>query len=199
MSDTTRPQEATQPGSPQAAEELLPLVYGELRQLARQKMAREAPGQTLQATALVHEAWLRVAGTANPRFGDRAHFFAAAAEAMRRILIDRARRRKALRHGGGQRPLDLEGIEIEAPATDDELLAVHDALERLAAVDPLKAEVVKLRFFIGLTNEKTAQVLGLSEPTVKRSWAHARAWLYREIHGTGRGGSVWTGPDGEGD
>lgn len=183
MSDATRPQETTQPGSPQAAEELLPLVYGELRQLARRKMAREAPGQTLQATALVHEAWLRVAGTANPRFGDRAHFFAAAAEAMRRILIDRARRRKALRHGGGQRPVDLEGIEIEAPATDDELLAVHDALERLVAIDPLKAEVVKLRFFVGLTNEKTAQVLGLSEPTVKRSWAHARAWLYREIHG----------------
>jgi len=159
---------------------LLPLLYEELRKLAASKMAREAPGQTLQPTALVHEAWLRLVGGASSRFNDRAHFFGAAAEAMRRILIDRARRKAAQRHGGGQQRVDIDEIEIAAPAQDDELLAVNDALEKFAALDAPKAELVKLRFFAGLTEEEAAGVLGVSEPTVKRWWAYARAWLYEE-------------------
>jgi RNA polymerase sigma factor (TIGR02999 family) len=166
---------------PQRPEDWLPLVYEELRKLAAQKMAREAPGQTLQATALVHEAWLRLGGEHQPAWENRAHFFAAAAEAMRRILIDRARRRNADRHGGQARHVSLEDLELAAEADDDQLLAVHDALDRLAAHDAPKAELVKLRFFAGLTLPEAARVLGYSEPTAKRHWAYARAWLFREI------------------
>jgi RNA polymerase sigma factor (TIGR02999 family) len=168
-------------GDPRAASQLLPLVYDELRKLAAQKMARENPGQTLQATALVHEAWLRLGGDEQPEWENRAHFFAAAAEAMRRILIDNARRRRAVRHGGNIERVPLDGLELAADVDDNQLLAVHEALDRLAAHDAVKAELVKLRFFVGLTIEQAARVLNLSEPTAKRHWAYARAWLYREI------------------
>jgi RNA polymerase sigma factor (TIGR02999 family) len=170
-------------GDSSAADKILPLVYDELRKLAAQKMARENPGQTLQATALVHEAWLRLGGDQQATWQNRAHFFAAAAEAMRRILIDNARRKKAERHGGGAErvALDLDSLELAAGMDDDQLLAVHESLDRLAAHDAVKAELVKLRFFVGLTNEEAAPVLGLSEPTAKRYWAYARAWLYREM------------------
>lgn len=168
-------------GDPRGAEELLPLVYEELRKLAAQKMAHENPGQTLQATALVHEAWLRLGGDQQPEWRNRDHFFAAAAEAMRRILIDQARRKKALRHGGGLERVDLERLDLAARMEDDQVLALNEALDRLAAQDAPKAELVKLRFFAGLTLEEAARVLGVSEPTAKRHWAYARAWLYREI------------------
>ncbi len=166
---------------PQSQEDWVPLVYAELRKLAAQKMAREAPGQTLQATALVHEAWLRLGGEHQPSWENRAHFFAAAAEAMRRILIDRARRRNADRRGGQAPHVRLEDLELAEEADDDQLLAVHEALERLAAHDASKAELVKLRFFAGLTLPEAARVLGYSEATAKRHWAYARAWLFREI------------------
>jgi RNA polymerase sigma factor (TIGR02999 family) len=164
-----------------AADELLPLVYNELRRLAAQKMAREAPGQTLQATALVHEAWLRLGGDRQPVWQNRAHFFAAAAEAMRRILIDNARRKKAQRHGSNIERVPVNGLELAAGMEDEQLIALHEALDRLAARDAVKAELVKLRFFVGLTIGEAAKILGLSEPTAKRYWAYARAWLYREI------------------
>ena len=164
------------------ADELLPLVYGELRKLAASKMAHEAPHQTLQPTALVHEAWLRLVGEANPKFEGRGHFFAAAAEAMRRILIEKARRKRAVRHGGGQQRVELEGVlEVAAPGAEDEFLAVNDAIDRLAAQNKVEAELVKLRYFIGLTLEEAAEVLGVSARTADNYWAHARAWLYREI------------------
>ena len=169
-------------GDPHAANELLPLVYEELRKLAAQKMERESPGQTLQATALVHEAWLRLGGDDQPEWQNRAHFFAAAAEAMRRILIDNARRKLYLRHGGGAERVNLEGLDLAASMDDEQLLALHEALDRLNAHDAGKAQIVKLRFFAGLTNEQAAQVLGVSEPTVKRHWAYARAWLFREMN-----------------
>jgi RNA polymerase sigma factor (TIGR02999 family) len=169
-------------GDPHAANELLPLVYEELRKLAAQKMAHEPAGQTLQATALVHEAWLRLGGDDQPKWQNRAHFFAAAAEAMRRILIDNARRKKFLRHGGGAERVPLDGLELAAGMEDEQLLALHEALNRLAEHDAQKAELVKLRFFTGLTNEQAAEVLGVSEPTVKRHWAYARAWLFREMN-----------------
>ena len=181
MSDVTRLLEAIQHGDPKAAEELLPLVYEELRKLAAHKMSHEAAGHTLQPTALVHEAWLRLSGGEGARFENRAHFFGAAAEAMRRILIDRARRKKAQRHGGGQEHVDVHELEIAAPQPDDEMLAVNDALEKFAREEPLKAELVKLRYFAGLTIEETAQVLGLSPATAKRHWVFARAWLYAEV------------------
>src|SRR5580765_4200848 len=144
-------------------------------------MAREAPGQTLQATALVHEAWLRLGGDDQPHWQNRAHFFHAAAEAMRRILIDNARRKSALRHGGALEQVKLEGLDLAAAMDDGQVLALHEALDRLALHDSEKAELVKLRFFTGLTLEQAAKVLGLSTPTAKRHWAYARAWLYREI------------------
>jgi len=167
---------------PENQDELIPLVYDELRQLAAQKMAHESPGQTLQATALVHEAWLRLGGDRQPAWENRSHFFAAAAEAMRRILIDRARSRLAVRHGAGARRVNLESVEQAMEADDDSMVAVHEALEQLARHDAAKAELVKLRFFAGLTMEQAARVLGLSEATAKRHWAYARAWLYREIN-----------------
>lgn len=168
-------------GDPQAANDLWALVYGELRMLATAKMNREAAGATLQPTALVHEAWLRLGGDHQPEWHNRSHFFAAAAEAMRRILIDRARHRHAQRHGGGMERVNVDDFELAAPRSDDELLAVNENLERLAAHDARKAELVKLRYFAGLTLEESAAVLGIAVPTAKRDWAYARAWLYQEI------------------
>jgi RNA polymerase sigma factor (TIGR02999 family) len=182
MSDVTRILSAIEQGDPQAADQLLPLVYAELRKLAAARMASESPNQTLQATALVHEAWLRLVGDeAEKQFANRAHFFAAAAEAMRRILIDNARRKRALRHGGGQQRVDIDDHDIAAKANDDQLLAMNEALDKFAAQDKQKAELVKLRFFVGMTIEEAADVLGISTATAKRSWTFARAWLYREI------------------
>jgi RNA polymerase sigma factor (TIGR02999 family) len=173
--------EALARGEPAAADELLTQVYQELRKLAAHKMAGQSPGHTLQPTALVHEAWLRLAGNAPPQFAGRAHFFAAAAEAMRHILIDSARRKQALRHGGGQVRLDIQEVEIASLADDGEILAVHDLLDKLAAQDPQRAELVKLRYFVGMTFEEAAEVLGISVATAKRHWAYSRAWLYEEI------------------
>jgi RNA polymerase sigma factor (TIGR02999 family) len=172
---------AIKDGDAHAAEQLLPLVYQELRQLAKSRMAREAAGQTLQPTALVHEAWLRLVDNESQTFQNRAHFFGAAAEAMRRILIERARRRRAVRHGGGQQRVDFEDIELPFPGDDQQLLALNDALEQLTAVHPMEAEVVKLRYFVGLTHDEVADALGLSVRTVKSYWAHARAWLFQAI------------------
>jgi len=181
VSDVTRILEAAQNGDPTAAEQLLPLVYEELRRLAAHKMANEAAGQTLQPTALVHEAWLRLVGNQEQQWNGRAHFFGAAAEAMRRILIENARRKGAQRHGGGQVKLDIQEIEIATAPKDDELLALSDALEKFAVRDKQKAELVKLRYFVGLTTEEAAQVLGISVPTADRWWNFSRAWLYEEI------------------
>jgi RNA polymerase sigma factor (TIGR02999 family) len=181
MSDATHLLNAIENGDLQAADQLLPLVYEELRRLAASKMANEAAGHTLQPTALVHEAWLRLVGDDHPKFANRAHFFAAAAEAMRRILIDRARQKRALRHGGGQKRVDFEYVELPLVVNDDQLLAVHEALDKLAAVHPAEAEVVKLRYFVGMTNEEAAEALSISVRTAKNYWAHARAWLFHEI------------------
>jgi RNA polymerase sigma factor (TIGR02999 family) len=160
------------------AEELLPLVYQELRRLAAHKMAHEAPGQTLQPTALVHEAWLRLGADGQPPWRNRAHFFAAAAEAMRQILVERARRHNALKRAGGASRVSLDEVEIPIEAADDErLLAVDEALEQFAARDPRKAELVKLRYFIGMSFEEAASVLGIAVPTAKKWWAYSRAWL----------------------
>jgi len=183
VSDVTRILDRVQQGEAKAAEELLPLVYEELRRLAAHKMAGEAPGHTLQPTALVHEAWLRLGADAQPARQNRAHFFAAAAEAMRRILIDVARRKSQVRHGGGQRRVDLEGADIALPDDRERLLQVHEVLDELAAADPLKADVVKLRFFVGLTNAEIADLLNLSERTVERAWRFAKAWLFAAIQG----------------
>jgi RNA polymerase sigma factor (TIGR02999 family) len=181
MSDVTRILGAIEKGDPVAADELLPLVYHELRKLAAHKMASEAPGQTLQPTALVHEAYLRLVGDEDKKWAGRAHFFAAAAEAMRRILIDNARRKRARRHGGGQQRVDAQEVEIASDTDDGQLLAINEALDRLSAKDKVKAELVKLRYFVGMTIEEAAQILGISEPTAKRYWTYARAWLYAEI------------------
>ena len=181
MSDVTRILESIEHGDPKAADELLPLVYGELRKLAASKMANEAPNQTLQPTALVHEAWLRLVGNTEPKFENRAHFFAAAAEAMRRILIDKARRKKAIRHGGDQQRVDIQEVDLTSSPDDDQLLAVNDALDKLATEDKVEAELVKLRYFIGMTNEEAAEVLGISPRTAKHYWTHARVWLFLEI------------------
>lgn len=176
---------AIEKGDPVAADELLPLVYYELRKLAAHKMANEAPGQTLQPTALVHEAYLRLVGNEDKKWAGRAHFFAAAAEAMRRILIDNARRKRAQRHGGGQQRIDVQDVEISADSDDEQLLSIHEALDKLAVKDKVKAELVKLRYFVGMTIEEAAQILGISEPTAKRYWTYARAWLYEEINSSG--------------
>ncbi len=185
MSEVTHILNAIEQGDPKAAGQLLPLVYTELRKLAASRMAHEAPGQTLQPTALVHEAWLRVAGGNDHTWDSRAHFFAAAAEAMRRILIENARRKKALRHGAGQARLDVQELEIAAPAPDDQMLAVDEALNKLTTLDKEKAELVKLRYFAGMTTEEAAAALGISEATAKRWWVYARAWLYTEIRPQG--------------
>jgi len=181
MSEATLLLNAIESGDAKAADQVLPLVYEELRRLAASKMANEVAGHTLQPTALVHEAWLRLVGDHTPSFQNRAHFFAAAAEAMRRILIDHARQKRAVRHGGGQQRVELEYVELPFPGDDDQLLAVNDALEQLATAHPLEAEVVKLRYFVGLTHDETAEALGISLRTAKYYWAHARAWLFNEI------------------
>ena len=179
MSDVTRLLAAIRQGDTRAGEELIPLVYAELRQLARAKMDREQPGHTLQATALVHEAWLRLG---DARFENRAHFFGSAAEAMRRILIERARRKLSAKHGAGAKHVDVADVEIAAPsAKDDELLAVHESLDALAVHDARTAELVKLRYFVGVSIEEAAEVLGISPRTAKRDWTYARAWLYQAI------------------
>jgi RNA polymerase sigma factor (TIGR02999 family) len=182
LSDVTRILESIEQGDPKAADRLLPLVYEELRKLAAAKMANEAPNQTLQPTALVHEAWLRLTGDTNPSFSGRAHFFGAAAEAMRRILIEKARRKRAVRHGGDQQRVELEDIEVAGSGDEDELLAVNDAIDKLSAIHAVEAEVVKLRCFVGMTNAEAAQALGLTERTAKYYWTHARAWLIREMN-----------------
>jgi RNA polymerase sigma factor (TIGR02999 family) len=183
MSEVTQILCAIEAGDPRAASELLPLVYDELRKLAAARMADEKPGQTLQPTALVHEAYLRLVGDVQPRdWNGRGHFFAAAAEAMRRILVENARRKHALKRGGDRQRLDL--AEPAAPRFSDDLLALDQALEQLAAKDPRKAEVVKLRYFAGLTMEQTAESLGISLATANRWWNYARAWLHQEISGS---------------
>ena len=176
--------EAIQQGDPKAAEDLLPLVYDELRKLAAHKMASQPPGQTLQPTALVHEAWLRLVGRQTPHFESRAHFFAAAAEAMRRILVESARRKQRLKHGGQFERVDLDAVELPLPLPDDELLALDEALDRLATVDSRAAEVVKLCFFVGLTQEQAAREMGVSLSTAERLGGFARAWLFREMEKT---------------
>jgi RNA polymerase sigma factor (TIGR02999 family) len=176
--------ERARQGDPKAVEELFPLVYRELRELAAAKMAREKPGQTLQPTALVHEAWLRLTGDESPQFESRAHFFGAAAEAMRRILIERARRRLAAKRGAGAEQIDVDKIEIASPVSgDDTLLALNDALEKFSALDQRKADLIKLRYFIGMNYEETADALGIAVPTAKQWWAYARAWLAVEMRG----------------
>jgi RNA polymerase sigma factor (TIGR02999 family) len=184
MSDVTRIFKAAGQGDALTAGQLLPLVYEELRRLAASRMAREAAGNTLQPTALVHEAWLRLAGDEDPVFENRAHFFGAAAEAMRRILVDSARRKMRLKHGNGMQRVNVDAVDVALPVPDDELLALDEALDALAAVDERAAEVVKLCFFVGLTQEQAAQELGISVSTAERRWSFARAWLYREMERT---------------
>ena len=182
MSELTRILSAIEQGEPHAAEKLLPLVYEELRQLAAAKLAQEKPGQTLQATALVHEAYLRLVDVDKVRHWDsRGHFFAAAAEAMRRILIDQARRKRRPKHGGGRRRVSLDEALCLQEAPDDDLLALDEALQKLASEEPAKAELVKLHYFAGLTLEEAGRALGISHRTAKRHWAYARAWLYAAI------------------
>jgi RNA polymerase sigma factor (TIGR02999 family) len=186
MSELTQILEATDGGEAGASDRLLNLVYGELRRLAAYKMAHDPAGQTLQPTALVHEAWLRLGGDQQPTWQNRTHFFSAASEAMRRILIERARRKAARRHGAGGEHVDIDDLEIALPVqNDDRLLALDEALARLAVADPAKAELVKLRYFIGLTNLEAAQTLGISEGTVKRWWVYAKAWLYSAMDKAG--------------
>jgi RNA polymerase sigma factor (TIGR02999 family) len=181
MSEATILLNAVEQGDPQAADKLLELVYEELRRLAASKMARETPGQTLQPTELVHEAWLRLVGTKNPKFENRNHFFSAAAEAMRRVLIDRARRKLTQRHGGGVERVDLDGQDLASPEVDEQLLAVHEVLDKFAKDHPVQAEVVKLRYFVGMTNEETSQVLGISVSSVNNYWMFSRTWILHEI------------------
>lgn len=181
MSDVTRILGRVQEGDPGAADELLPLVYDELRKLAAHRMAQQTPGQTLQATALVHEAWLRLIGDDPVQWNSRGHFFSAAAEAMRRILVERARKKAARKHGAGLQRVDLDQVDIALDTDDDLLLLLNDALEEFREKDPTAAELIKLRFFAGLPNHQAAELLGLSERTAKRSWAYARAWLYQRV------------------
>jgi len=181
MSELTRILGSMEVSATGSAPELSTLVYGELRKLAAYKMAQEAPGQTLQPTALVHEAWMRLVGGSERTFQNRAHFFNAAGEAMRRILIERARRRQCIRHGGGQERVDVADVDVAAPESDERLLAVHDALDQLTVEDPIKARVVNLRFFVGFDDREVAEALGLSERTVERYWAYSKAWLFRRL------------------
>jgi RNA polymerase sigma factor (TIGR02999 family) len=183
VGDVTSILKRIEQGDSSAAEAMLPLVYNELRRIAAAKMAREQPGQTLQPTALVHEAWLRLGGDTQPAWQNRTHFFAAAAEAMRRILVEKARRRQRVRHGGNLERLDLDDVEIAAPESDPRVIQISDALDLLTAEDPVKAEVVKLRFFVGLSDREVAEALGLSERTVERHWAYAKVWLLRAVRG----------------
>lgn len=188
MNDVTRLLTALRSGDAGASETLLRLVYAELHQLASARMSHEPAGHTLQPTALVHEAWLRLGGAETADWKNRAHFFGAAAEAMRRILIERARRKLAPRHGGGLERVDIDEVEIACGAKDDdELLALHAALDKFVAHSPRKAELVKLRYFIGLTLDEAAEILDISLATAKRDWSYARAWLFREIRSAGSG------------
>ncbi len=182
MSDVTRLLEAAERGEAAAQEQLLKVIYAELHRMAEQKLAREQPGQTLQPTALVHDAWLQLVGGERPgRFANRAHFFGAAAQAMRRILIDRARRKRAEKRGGGVEHIDLDSVEVAAAASDTTLLRIDEAIEKLALEDPPSAELVRLRFFVGMKIQEAAEALGISERTAKRYWQFARAWLYDEL------------------
>jgi RNA polymerase sigma factor (TIGR02999 family) len=184
MSEVNRILSAIEQGDPQAAEQLLPLVYDELRKLAAQKLAQEKPGQTLQATALVHEAYLRLVDVDTPQQWDgRKHFLGAAAEAMRRILVDNARRKQSIKRGGGLARQDLDALELAHPPIDDDLLALDEALEMLAQTEPQAAELVRLRYFGGLTAREAADILGISERTADRLWAYGRSWLLKEIRG----------------
>ncbi|WP_165251529.1 sigma-70 family RNA polymerase sigma factor [Paludisphaera soli] len=183
MNDVTRILSAIEPNDPQAADRLLPLVYGELRRLAARRLACEKPGQTIQATALVHEAYVRLVGSEDPGWDGRGHFFAAAAEAMRRILVENARRKRAEKHGGLLERRGLDEVDIAAPAPSEELLALDEALARLEAEDPPKARLVKLRYFAGFSEEDAANALGISRATVQRHWRYAKAWLHGELRG----------------
>jgi RNA polymerase sigma factor (TIGR02999 family) len=181
MSDVTQILQAVGRGQARATEDLLPLVYDELRRLAAARMAQEAAGQTLQATALVHEAWLRLVGDGERTWQNRAHFFGAAAEAMRRILIENARRKSRLKRGGNLMRVDISEIELAESTPDEKILMIDEALERLEAEDPEKARIVVMKFFAGLTNEEVAETFGVTERTVERQWAFAKAWLFRCI------------------
>ena len=181
MNDITLVLQAASRGEGGASEELMPLVYEELRRLAAARMARETPGQTIQATVLVHEAWLQLAGNGDRHWQNRAHFFGAAADAMRRILIDNARRKARIKHGGGQARVDIDEVPVAAKTPDDDVLLINDALERLEAEDPEKARIVVMKFFGGLTNQEVAENMGISERTVDRQWACAKARLFRWI------------------
>jgi RNA polymerase sigma factor (TIGR02999 family) len=181
MSDITLILDAINGGKRQASEELLPLVYEELRKLATARMARESAGQTLQPTALVHEAWLRLIGDGLPSGKGRAYFFAAAAEAMRRILVEHARSKSRLKHGGGQERLNIEDVEVAAAGPDDQLLLINDALEQMEKENPERARVVVLKFFSGFTNDEVAETLGIGERTVRRHWVCAKEWLFQKI------------------
>jgi RNA polymerase sigma factor (TIGR02999 family) len=182
MTEVTRILCAVERGDDQAAERLLPLVYNELRRLAAHKLACETPGQTLQATALVHEAYIRLVGGDDQHWDSRGHFFAAAAEAMRRILVDNARHKKGRKRNGQLQRVDLDNVELTIDTPSDDLIALDEALAKLAAQDTVSAELVKLRYFAGLTVTQAATALGISRSTAIRNWAHARAWLFREIH-----------------
>jgi RNA polymerase sigma factor (TIGR02999 family) len=189
MTEVTRMLSAIEQGDPCAAEQLLPLVYNELRRLAASKLAQEKPGQTLQATALVHEAYTRLVGSGEAVLGElrwdsRGHFFAAAAEAMRRILIDRAREKRSAKRGGDRKRLDIDAVDVATQATPDQLLSIHDALAKLAREDSAAARLVELRYFAGLTVEEAGKVLGMSTATAYRHWKYARAWLHGELLGT---------------
>jgi len=181
LSDVTQILERVEHGDGKAAEELLPLVYEELRKLAAYRMAQEQVGQTIQPTALVHEAWLRLVGAQNQRWNSRNHFFMAAAEAMRRILIERARQKSRLKRGGGRERVPLDELDLAINADSETLLLVEEAMQKLTAQDPIKARLVELRFFTGLNLQEAGKVLGVSEPTAKRYWAYARAFLFQEI------------------
>ena len=181
MSDATVMLAAIKAGDSNAVEELLDLVYDELRRLAAAKLALEAPGQTLQPTALVHEAWLRLVGHQTPAFKDRGHFFRACAEAMRWILIDRVRHKQRIRHGGGYQRVDLENLDLAAPVVENQLMALNEALDKFVLKYPAQAEMVKLRYFVGLTNEEAAEVLGISVTTAKKYWTFSRAWLLNQM------------------
>ena len=181
MSDVTRILHSIEQGEAESTDKLLPVVYDALRRMAAQKMSAEPAGHTLQPTALVHEAWLQLVDAPNQTWQNRAHFFGAASEAMRRLLIDRARRKQAKRRGAGAALLDVDDFEIAAPQADDQLIALNDALDRFAQLEPQQAELVKLRYFVGFKIEEAAEILGISEATAKRWWAYARAWLFREI------------------
>ena len=186
VSEVTVLLEAAEKGEADAHERLLKLIYAELHRMAQERLAFEQPGQTLQTTALVHDAWLHLVGPdGRARFANRGHFFGAAAQAMRQILIDRARRKRAEKRGGGVEVLDLDSVEVAATASDTALLRIDEALEKLSKEDPQSAQLVRLRFFVGMKTEEAAEALGISERTAKRYWQFARAWLYDELRGDG--------------